>query len=139
MSREIDALVAEKVMGSRVAWIKPEHIDRGDGKGMEEGSFEPYPVMTSGDSLIEAPKYSTDIAAAWEVVERMRGEGWSFRFGNNSCAKDQNVASFAQGWRGLGANILTGEYIYDDNSSMVAETAPLAICKAALKAKGIEV
>jgi hypothetical protein len=58
-NREIDALVAENVMG----WIL---IPREKlGWGIPPG--RPHLV----DEVKEIPHYSTDIAAAWEVVEKM--------------------------------------------------------------------
>ena len=59
--------------------------------------------------------YSTDIAAAWEVVEEL----------------DLSMYPLActVGWR----------FEFDRNEGAEAETAPLAICLAALKAKGINV
>ena len=54
--RELDAIVAERVMGYEVrdeTWRQPP-----------------------SSSWREVPHYSSDIAAAWEVVERMRADGW---------------------------------------------------------------
>ena len=63
--------------------------------------------------------YSTDIAAAWEVVGRMRDDWWELEFLSGNYR-----ATFQRGER------------VTDYSYPVAEgdTAPLAICRAALKA-----
>jgi hypothetical protein len=80
--REMDALIAEKVIDPD--WVKLKNL---------------------------CPHYSTDIAAAWELVEKMkyftlyRGDGyWECEY--------------------------SGQYL----ESIDAETAPLAICRAALLA-----
>lgn len=52
--KELDALVAEKVMGFSV-------IDNGDG-----------PFLYKHRDYFEWQNYSTDIAAAWKVVEHLR-------------------------------------------------------------------
>lgn len=65
----------------------------------------------------EAPHYSTDIAAAWQVVERMKPLGiWLVDL------QDYYKAAFLNS----DDDVVGGE--------VSAETAPLAICRAALKA-----
>jgi hypothetical protein len=67
--RELDALVAERVMGwsseSRTAWCAQDprsylRIQWKNGQGFER----------------ELPRYSTDIADAWEVVESPHFDAW---------------------------------------------------------------
>ncbi len=75
--RELDALVAEKVMSWE--WVSAEGEDPADlpclvGPGPADCFYprvaERYPELpTAGGTL---PAYSTDIAAAWTVVEKMR-------------------------------------------------------------------
>jgi hypothetical protein len=60
------------------------------------------------------PEYSTDIAAAWEVVEQMQKNGYCFDADGNALRRRIRF--------GVGQEI--GE----------AETMPLAICRAALLA-----
>jgi len=88
--RALDALVATEVMGLDIPLL----------------ADSPVPP---------ARRYSTDIAAAWEVVEEL----------------DLSMYPLActVGWR----------FEFDRNEGAEAETAPLAICLAALKAKGINV
>lgn len=72
--REMDALVAEYVMG----WKHVNVI------GLTYGEFTIHP--DNGVFIAHATQYrvivpwmpSTDIAAAWQVVEKMRTDGWSF-------------------------------------------------------------
>lgn len=66
--------------------------------------------------------YSTDIAAAWRVVEELDLlSGFSFE-------RSDNKFQFAK---------YAGGYENDRDVFVEADTAPLAICLAALKAKGI--
>lgn len=62
--RALDALVAEKVMGFRrsEAWLdaSPRH----------------YADPEWPDYTQETPRYSTDIGAAWQVVENLADRGW---------------------------------------------------------------
>ena len=66
--RELDALVAEKVMGLATIIVSSNAGD--------------VPAVVADDSPIGfrmTPRYSTDIAAAWLVVEKMRQKGYSVR------------------------------------------------------------
>jgi hypothetical protein len=98
----LDALVAEKVMGWR--W---------------EDCFRAYTgVLTVRHEEYGGPPfYSTDIAAAWDVVEKMRERRADFyiRFVSTWTVEFDSVA---------------GDY----NGYTDGDTAPLAICLAALKA-----
>jgi hypothetical protein len=98
--RELDALVAEKVMG-----LPPVY----------------GPTGIKWDGPI--PAYSTDIAAAWEVVERIKGS--------------QPESTFSIEWIGTQWRV---DFVYQNydwyNEGDQADTAPHAICLAALKAVG---
>lgn len=125
--RELDALVAEKVMGESV----PDGYKRvGDHWEKEEPIFDDDGAYTRSWQIVEWPAlYSEHIAAAWRVVERLR-----------------------QGSKQTGIAACVGIQIYDAcipqdiecwiHSPMIArievfaETAPLAICLAALEAVG---
>jgi len=90
--RELDALIAEKVM----AWSRPVK---------HEGCLMQLPPNSSkGEPYSEAPNYSTDIAAAWEVVKKLRSMGL---------------------------------VIHDSFISVDPDSAPHAICLAALKVMGM--
>ena len=93
--RVLDALVAEKVMG-----LKP--VEPGTSRGVR-----------SDDGLwhLSVPFYSTFIAAAWDVVTKLR----------------LAVMPLPEGWRAVqpdGTGGVTAE--------AVASSAPLAICRVAL-------
>ena len=120
--RDLDALVAEKVMG----WGRAHY----DYVFWQQTAAEPLLrycsstlIMRDGD---EPPNYyqpfhpSRDIAAAWEVVERM-----------NELRKPFSItqSAFMSGW--------IAEFLADDDFNTIeaqADTAPLAICRAALLA-----
>jgi len=74
----------------------------------------------------EARKYSTDIAAAWEVVNKLHPEN---SFGNDTF--EINRLKYKDGRSGW-CVAFAGEGV---ENYALAPTAPLAICKAALLAK----
>jgi len=101
---ELDALVAERVMGHRysggvTSWCR------------EDGKL----VQPDGG----LPPYSTDISAAWEVVERLRKD-WAIRIGSSDL--------IGNGW---GVRMWS---TYVPGPAVDAATAPLAISRCALKA-----
>lgn len=103
--RELDALVAEKVMGwkpcvtqDHPGWV---YFDSGAGGGKI------------------APAFSTDIAAAWEVVEKLSPR-YAIRILNDATPGPSWCCEMAHG--------------YGNDIEVEAETAPLAICRAALEA-----
>ena len=103
--RELDALVAEKVMGWKdvnTAW--PSY-----------GSPPESP-----DGWREIPAFSTDIAAAWEVVEKLSGP---------NVVDDFRLAYWGGCWR---AEFQSMIFQYCE-----APTAPQAICLAALRVLGL--
>jgi hypothetical protein len=111
--RELDALVAEKVMG-----LNPKLFN-------VLASY--YEVATEGPRL---PAYSTDIAAAWLVVEKMHQHPkWVLQL----AAPQQDYVN--EKWRAIFARKhweTIGPYGWD----AFGESAPHAICLAALKAVG---
>lgn len=110
--RELDALVAEKVMGLSVEWVKA-------GDKSYIGTFiSDGPVTLEGLHKVSIPHYSTDIAAAWTVVERMRD--------------DSKWNTFKLVWNTDGVRVS----FRDDDNRVWGESAPRAICLAALKAVG---
>ena len=112
--RELDALVAEKVMGITLVadpWDDHDYCYREDGE------------------LLSVAPYSTSIAAAWQVVEKLKngspvGVGFSTRISYwPADTGEEWIVSF-------GCNT------YPDKGNRIVEatasTAPLAICRAAL-------
>lgn len=137
--RELDALVAEKVMGwKRVE--KPHKFGTGitihlraPGKPEEPNTVCEYITGDIAAPCLPSefiPKYSTDIAAAWYVVEKIKHNG-------PAEAKDMDATltieeADGEWWVGWRWHEWTG-----DGAS--AQSAPHAICLAALKAVGVEV
>ncbi len=113
--RELDALVAEKVMGIELTITSQGH-----------------PYFRDG-TLLRVPiaHYSTDIAAAWQVVEKMRDLGYWCQMRNEFEAHDGPDC-----WAGFTPHSTTGWNGRPDHWTQ-AETLPLAICLAALKAVGV--
>jgi hypothetical protein len=106
--REIDRLVAEKVMGLKI----DDYYFVLDEKGLREG---------------ELLNYSTNIEDAWRVVEKLKNTG------DVLIAKD-----FDDNQWEVEITIWQNESIHK-HFVVKAETAPLAICLAALKSVGVEV
>ena len=122
---DLDMLVVVKVMGwikafyggpgGTVVWVDPELII----EKKDEGEVE-----VQVDQIKAIPSYSTSIEAAWEVVEKMRSAGYGFEI----CHRP-------------GLNLVVG---FEADHHMVSghwatDEIPLAICRAALNAKGVEI
>jgi hypothetical protein len=110
VGRDLDALVAEKVMGFVV--------NRRDGGPWHLVGEHPFQARgrCCGGGL---PPYSTDIGAAWEVVEKIwdGGRGMSWRV-----VDDVPPTVCAEFWEG------------DHEYEGIGQSAPHAICLAALAA-----
>src|SRR5690606_32042031 len=102
--RDLDAAVAERVMGWK----------RGDPKYGDMPWYPPGTGRYLGGGRLNLPKFSTDIAAAWEVVEHL-------------AAPDETLTiTYAKGtWV-----VAVGSV----EVSATSESAPEAICRAALLA-----
>lgn len=130
--REMDALVAEKVMGitwdtTRCRWCGwPLREKVEDGCVPGNCSLRPLPDPPMADII--AP-YSTSISAAWEVAEKMKElfPGYTVEVGWYH-EEEANPAT-PGGWTAM----IEGDdrIIYNRPA---APTAPLAICRAALTA-----
>jgi len=128
--RELDVLVAKKVMG----WTKPKGGRRDPLTGKRpvwrELPFE----------YVDTPHFSTDIAAAWEVVEKFHGDSPNIQIGKDGWEIDVQTAKDGNGWfvaiRRYRVEDYAEEHDYWGAQSYYAhaETAPLAICRAALAA-----
>jgi len=128
-SRQVDAMVAEKVMGLPVKDFtrtarQPYYSWGGEYTNIHYApNDEPYVV--TGVEKAGCPEvrrindYSTSIADAWQVVDRLKANG------NNVWVE----------WAGT-VWICGTTSVFPD---VEADTAPLAICLAALKACGVEV
>ena len=119
MSRELDALVAEKVMGwqdARAFFPWPE-----SGVMLDNYAMMP-PYGGAIRDIAHVPCYSTDIAAAWEVVEKLDGGGERKTFWWTITSPGDDTM--------YSARIVEGSV---EIAYAIAPAAPEAICLAALK------
>jgi hypothetical protein len=126
--RELDTLVAEKVMG----WIPkkrwPDLLVWENIEGEDRAADE----ATERYSVYEGFRPSTDISDAWEVVEKLGIIPNSFYIGYKT---DKNGKKIYRAFFQKENPITTLIHTYEAD----AETAPLAICLAALEAVGVKV
>jgi hypothetical protein len=113
-NQEIDELVAEKVMGWKRVNEKPNWWNN-----PIYDSPEYYWIKPDGTKTCYPANYSSDISEAWEVVEK---------FFILELSKMSNECSVS----------LYGE-VYTNKGHSVANTAPIAICLAALEAVGYDI
>ena len=116
--RELDALIAEKVMGLIAYKVQ---------------LTAPPPRVRTIDELqrVGSPlsHYSTDIAAAWEVVQKLgRWRGFDFMLVMPDLEQTFHLHTYEAGWYEATNDGPERRVVGD------ADTAPLAICLAALKA-----
>lgn len=125
--RKLNGLVAEKVMEWRTDYDSYHDWQEMDEACLADVRFtRPGSMFTGEQSIADISDYSTDIAAAWLVVEAMLQHNG--RMGIITGIDGYRVSFFDIQWHGRPYSV--GEAI--------AETAPLAICRAALKAVGKE-
>ena len=108
--RELDAWIAENVMGYKVGYLGPNRRFCMRAPNAPVGQEQ------------WVPKYSTDIAAAWEVFDRLPELG---EYGTWKVEKDRNHYYC----------MFTDDEPYEEWVHEGAETASLAICLAAKKWK----
>lgn len=98
------------------------------GREMNRLVMEWVTELTVDDNFY-IPAYSTDIAAAWEVVEKLMHDGFIWKSnGNESCGNLIYSFSFAKDDGGY------EEYFQTFDSGITENNLPLAICRAALLA-----
>lgn len=124
--REIDALVAKHVM----EWEEAVTADLWPHWFSDEDGC-PHPRL---------PLYSAQIASAWEVVERVRGDGNRHWILNGFAETETDGPGFAAEITDLVEDEGYPEgYFWKHAGEAWAVTAPLAICLAALRAHGVEI
>lgn len=137
--RELDALVAEKVMGCKVfarqivipgtsCMVREagkERVEMHDDRTLYICQCDPAHIHNENNGQL--PEYSTDIAAAWIVVEWIRKHRWRgiLTLAGPSDETTSWWATFEHKWHGR-----SGDNLYDWEPG---ETASHAICLAALK------
>lgn len=128
----LDALVAEKVMGWEQKVIRWNWVDLGKEEAHIDGVCDGVCwTRPDGIPIPEAglPPYSTDIKAAMEAISKLNEQGWNSVLIGPRHLKGPN---FRLGWHVSFHKIESW-----GNSKSVGADLPLAICRAAIKAKGI--
>lgn len=120
---KLDRQIAEKVLGHKV-------VEKRWGKEKQYASYslgEPAYYDDAGASVLwnPLPNYSTNIAAAWEVVEKLAADGWRVDTITSECGGTDCKVSCVSGARGT--------YCSDAMEGLELK-APHAICRAALRA-----
>jgi len=108
-SRKIDSLIAEHVMEKEVL----------NASSCTKDGDDPYLMRIKNDHCIPLPAYSTSIEAAFSVVEK---------FGEYMCIHCNDKKGFVVVIPRLPSGI-----------QVEADTAPMAICLAALRSKNVKV
>ena len=117
--RERDALVAEKVVGYVVTGPR----EGGNVRWVQPPAGEQW--QSGGERVLEktCPRYTTDIAAAWEVIEKMKSLGWQVLMDNKNEIDEPGWWVCFEQWEPR-----------QRHASVFMRTAPAAICYAALSA-----
>ena len=130
--RELDALVAEKVMGwtcvrTESGWDNgPDPVTGGPQIGWYG---QPPGEEWEGNSGQIIEEYSTDIATAWKVVEVLAAKSQALALQAPGSTEMSEYYHYFERW--------TAEFLPSPlNSSVQADSAPMAICLAALEAVG---
>ena len=116
--RELDALIAEKVTGV----VPCDEWSRFN--SYSESRDEPHEDHDCRSTSFWPPHYSTNIAAAWEVVEKLRVEGLRLR-----------LVEYTDGFYAVFGAMAIDTAPWQASQ---VETAQLAICLAALKAVEVD-
>ena len=129
--RELDALVAERVMGLQLVkapkvwsdddWLTSDTPTETEALGVVNPNWKPGDWTPPFSTILP---YSTDIAAAWQVVEKMRADGWWYTLTN--VQERQEFAEFRR---------VAREGVHKFHYTR-GETPQHAICLAALAAVG---
>jgi hypothetical protein len=132
--RELDAAVAVVLFGWE--WFAVErHYEPPRGREMwrslrdpKSGYYGVFPVARGDEPIWDTygqrpPKFSTDIFAAWQVAEKMHEGGDCLNLSYQTGCFVGDVRK--RGW---------AAYFRMSEAYAAADTAPLAICKVALKA-----
>ena len=119
--RELDALVAEKVM----EW-KRLNLRENKGFAIPEHQRQLWMIPVSGATTFDIPKWSTDWSAAGEVVDKL-DSNWRVLI-----VQDLNGRRWQCVFEPPGVGAIDPE-VPEGSVFANAETVPLAICRAALK------
>ena len=111
-SREIDALIAEKVMG-----LNPS-----------QDADDYWEYLNAEKQWRDVPEFSTDSAASKQLRDKMRADGWGYRIVSHALLEPLSYScSFI-----APTDSSFGKVVW-------ADTEEMAVALAALKATGVEV
>lgn len=128
-SRELDVLVAEKVFGATITHLNQQSGWRIDYVANKPGLNEGIPTDYGYDGY-RLRYYSSEIAAAWEIVTHMLTDGWSMKTISSQLGGTDVEFVCITGAR--------GRFVSDLMEGLNID-APHAICLAALRAVGVKV
>jgi hypothetical protein len=131
--RELDALIAEKVMG----WSRNLDDKYGERPWKRPDGTQVVTDFLSAPCDMKMPKYSTDIAAAWQVAEKLKLCVWPTNKGRWFVFQEDFDEDYGDEYWFGGDSI--DETVKTTRNGAVADTAALAICLSALKFLGIEI
>jgi hypothetical protein len=133
--RDLDARIAVEIFGIRITELRlPSWAEGVIAEGIALPTMDYY-VCDEQDNIIQAmyqpgrmsecyvPHYSTDIAAAWFIVEKMRNDGWLFAIEALDCLPSGPWACHLSGPR-------------EKFVRMEGGSASRAICLAVLECRG---
>ena len=123
--RELDEFV-----GERVFKLKVERAERWWIEGERDWTDDGELVYMEGVNVRRLPAYSTDIAAAWPVVDELRERGWHMELDNRGTDWSVLFLQYKEPMPDCPWQLVT------DEVAASAPTAPRAICLAALKVVG---
>lgn len=124
---ELDALVAERVFGEEVVW-NPDRTDAQIAMGARcDDDGVPFDF-----DFEQMPPYSTDISAAWKVVEKIEGiEDANWVCGDNMSPDGKRDGYAFRIYFPSGVTDEIGNMEFDEVDG-VGGSVPEAICKVAL-------
>ena len=112
--RELDMIISGCIFNRKAEWLTDHRDIILNGCAEHEWSS----MIVADWAAI--PHYSTSISDSWQIIDQMNEDGFTFRFVSSHTRR----TSFAE--------FFNGSDMYFQ--SLVNEPAPLAICRAALKA-----
>lgn len=116
--KELDIEVAKRVMGEDVSPVMIPMKYKVTGRASGSDKVHDHGTIGMETSMRYIKPYSTDISAAWEIVEKLSPSEDEFRLSRFHNEEWYCTFAYFKGWEEIGA------------------TAPHAICLAALKAVG---
>lgn len=137
-SRELDLEIANKVMGLKNVHWNDHTIDEEGSEhigGMYRNALVYQPYDDCPNLFVEVPLYSSDMTAAWEIVEKLKTIDPNIYHLSRALKLELRYQGSRHGWNA--SFDLENDHAGDDITYWHAESESptLAICLAALKTK----